>query len=111
MHSADIEWFERVQRPVICMLAIAPYPLTADEICGWITDSHQFDRVKIREVQWVLAEWRQFLVAEDTNPSTWRLYHRSFADFLASDEADGVDLDEYRRASVAATKSKIDRSG
>lgn len=108
MHSQNTDWFERVQRPVVCMLAVAPYPLSAATIRQWITDSGQFNAVTDRDVNRVLREWQQFLVSEPGPPPAWRLYHRSFADFLSSADADDVDLDDYRRASVAATRAKID---
>ena len=110
MHSTNPDWFERAQRPVVCMLAVAPYPLTVEKLREWINNSGQFDQVDDRLVKRVLNEWRQFLEKTEGASPAWRLYHKSFTDFLGSEDAEGVDLADFTRASVAAVGTKINWS-
>jgi hypothetical protein len=97
--------FERVQRPVVCMLAISPGPVTAAKITEWISNSG-LPQVTPREVKKVIAEWRPFLSELPGDPPRWRIYHSSFLEFLA-ERAEDVDLDEFREASLVATERKI----
>ncbi|MGY1776809.1 ATP-binding protein [Geodermatophilus sp. SYSU D00804] len=106
MRDVDVRRFERVQRPVVCMLAVAPGAVTAEKVAEWISESHVFEPVSVREVDHVLDEWRQFFNPEPGDPPRWRLYHTSFQKFLA-ERAEDVDLAQYRAASVAATGAKI----
>ena len=106
MRDANTERFERVQRPVVCMLAVSPGAVTAAKVAEWISNSGVFAPVAVREVDRVFKEWRQFFNQESGNPPRWRIYHTSFLTFLA-EHAEDVDLQEYREASVAATKTKI----
>jgi hypothetical protein len=106
MHDANVERFEKVQRPVVCMLAISPGAVTAAKVAEWIGGSGVFAPVPVGEVDRVLKEWRQFFNEVPGDPPRWRIYHTSFLTFLA-ERADDVDLQEYREASVAATKAKI----
>jgi hypothetical protein len=106
MRDADVERFERVQRPVVCMLAVSPGAVTAAKVAEWISNSGVFAPVPVTEVDRVLKEWRQFFNQEPGDPPRWRIYHTSFLTFLA-DRADDVNLQEFREASVAATGSKI----
>jgi hypothetical protein len=106
MHDADVERFERVQRPVVCMLAVSPGAVTAAKVAEWISNSGFFAPVPVNEVDRVLKEWRQFFNEEPGDPPRWRIYHTSFLTFLA-ERAEDVNLQEYRAASVAATGAKI----
>jgi hypothetical protein len=106
MRDADAERFEHMQRPVVCMLAVSPGAVTAAKVAEWISNSGVFSPVPVREVDRVLKEWRQFFNQEPGNPPRWRIYHTSFLSFLA-ERAEDVNLQEYREASVAATKAKI----
>jgi hypothetical protein len=106
MRDANIERFERVQRPVVCMLAVSPGAVTAAKVAEWISNSGVFAPVSVTEVGRVLKEWRQFFNQEPGNPPRWRIYHTSFLTFLA-ERAEDVNLQEFREASVAATGSKI----
>lgn len=107
MRDLDRNRFETIQRPVVCMLAAAPGPVTAAQVAEWITESGVFEPVSEREVSQVLRDWRQFFDEVPDRPPRWRIYHASFLTFLAND-AEDVDLDQYRRAAVAATAKKID---
>jgi hypothetical protein len=106
MRNADVERFERVQRPVVCMLAVSPEAVTAVKVAEWISNSSVFAPVPVKEVDRVLKEWRQFFNQEPGDPPRWRIYHASFLTFLA-ERAEDVNLQECREASVAATGAKI----
>jgi hypothetical protein len=108
MRDADFERFERVQRPVVCMLAVSPGAITAAKVAEWICNSGVFAPVSVQEVDRVLKEWRQFFNREPQKPGEsprWRIYHTSFLTFLA-ERAEDVNLEEYRKASIAATGAK-----
>ncbi len=103
MRDADEDRFDRVQRPVIGVLATAPAAVSAAKLTEWVNDSGYFSPIERRDVDRVLAEWRQFLNKEPGNPPRWRIYHLSFLEFLAKE----LDLDEYLSASNAAIGSKV----
>lgn len=105
MRDLDTARFDRLQRPVVCLLAVAPGAVTAAKITEWINDSG-LPPVTLREVTKVITEWRPFFVELPGSPPRWRIYHRSFLEFLA-ERADDVDLDEFRAAGLAATDHKI----
>jgi hypothetical protein len=76
MKDADPERFKRLQRPVLCFLAISFEPVTTLDLAEWTA-------VEPGEVKAVIDEWRQFLNEDpDSRPPVFRIYHRSFAEFL-----------------------------
>jgi hypothetical protein len=87
MRSADQERFSRYQEPVLCLLATAREPVTAERLVGWTArfwqsrgwDTRQLTAFTVRDV---LTEWEQFLHADGM---LYRIYHASFADFLAAE--------------------------
>jgi hypothetical protein len=87
------------------MLAVSPGAVTAAKVTEWISNSG-LAPVTLREVKKVITEWQPFLTPLPGNPPRWRIYHSSFLEFLA-EQADDVDLDEFRAAGLAATGRKI----
>jgi AAA ATPase-like protein len=81
MKEANAERFTRVQRPVLCFLAISREPVTTTRLTQWT-------RLEPADVMSVIREWWEFLNEDpgDGSGSRYRLYHRSFADFLDEQE-------------------------
>lgn len=76
MKDADPEKFARAQRPVLCFLAVSREPMTVDQL-------RDRTRLEPGTVRGVLREWHEFLNEE---AGQFRIYHRSFADFLDEHE-------------------------
>jgi hypothetical protein len=80
MKDADSVRFESFQRPVLCFLAISREPVTIPQLMEWT-------RLEPSPVKDVVREWREFLNEDpDVKPPTYRIYHRSFAEFLDEEE-------------------------
>jgi hypothetical protein len=87
MRSGDPERFGRYQEPVLCLLATAREPVAAERLVEWTGrfwqergwDTRQLTAFAVRDV---LTEWEQFLHVDDRH---YRIYHASFADFLADE--------------------------
>jgi hypothetical protein len=84
MRLSDEAEFDQVYAPIVCLLAVAREPLTAELISEWT-------KIERRKVRRALMAWRQFMTAEGKAPTSYRLYHRSFQEFLQ----DTVDLSEF----------------
>jgi hypothetical protein len=105
MRSADQERFGRYQEPVLCLLATAREPVSADHLVEWTAgfwqrrgwDARQLTPFAVRDV---LTEWEQFLHVDNT---LYRIYHASFADFLAAE----VGLAGYHEAIGLTALAKI----
>jgi hypothetical protein len=80
MKDADAERFATRQRPVLCFLAISREPVTLTQLMQWT-------RLEPGDVMDVITEWFEFL-NEDADQGTahYRIYHRSFAEFLDEQE-------------------------
>jgi hypothetical protein len=97
MKDADAERFARSQRPVLCFLAIGREPVTVPQLMEWT-------HLEPGDVKEVIAEWREFLNEHtDPRPSRFRIYHRSFAEFLDEQE----DLRWYHDQIANTALSKI----
>lgn len=97
MKDADPGRFSSLQRPVLCFLAICKEPVTIPQLTEWT-------RLGPGDVNGVISDWRQFLNEDsDRKPSYYRIYHRSFADFLDTEE----DLRWYHDQIVTTALSKI----
>jgi hypothetical protein len=71
------EW-KSLYRPVAGMLAAAGEPVTV----AWLAELSGNDSQDIQDQ--ILIPWRRFLTAErDQGSESWRIIHRSFADFLS----------------------------
>ena len=71
------EW-KTLYRPVISLLAVARESVTVE----WLADLSGCDREDVQDV--VLSGWRRYLSQERRNKADrWRIFHRSFGDFLA----------------------------
>jgi len=96
MKAADQDRFEGVQRPVLCFLAISREPVSVPQLMDWT----QLDPAAVTGV---IDEWRQFLNEDDdVKPALYRLYHRSFAEFL--DEEENLQWYHGRIADAALAK-------
>lgn len=80
MKDADPERFTAIQRPVLCFLAISREPVTVPQLMEWT-------RLEPGDIRRVIGEWREFLNEDlGTKPPRYRIYHRSFAEFLDDQE-------------------------
>lgn len=96
MKDRDEHKFLTRQRPVLCFLAVGREPVTIAQIADWT----QLDP---SAVQGVVAEWHEFLNVTPGTQPRYRLYHRSFADFLDAEEG----LRWYHEQIVEAAMTKI----
>ena len=97
MKDADPGRFQTLQRPVLCFLATSREPVTMTQLMEWA-------HLEPGDVKDVIAEWRQFLNEDlDSKPARYRIYHRSFAEFLESQE----NLRWYHSQIATAGLSKI----
>jgi trypsin-like peptidase/AAA ATPase-like protein len=103
MEDADRERFRRLQRPVICTLAKAKEAVSAVQVAEWINLSGDFERVDVTEVEDVFDEWSEFLNEQPGDPPLFRLYHKSFLDFLESTVA----LKRYGESIARAMRGKV----
>jgi serine/threonine-protein kinase len=85
MQIAEPVVFDEVYAPIVCLLAVAREPLSADHLRRWTSRSAS-------EVLNALGQWREFLDEVPSGDSVlYRIYHSSFQDFLATK----VDLKRY----------------
>jgi hypothetical protein len=96
MKSADEAEFTARQRPVLCFLAISEEPVTVAKLCEWTS-------LEPGPVKGVIKDWREFLNQSDATPPTFRIYHRSFAEFLDEEE----DLRWYHDQIIGTALGKI----
>jgi hypothetical protein len=92
MKDTDPDRFTNRQRPVLCFLAISREPVTLDQLTQWTL-------LEPGDVTEVIRTWREFL---NEDAGTYRLYHRSFADFL--DEHENLRYYHDRIAQAALAK-------
>lgn len=92
--------FKETHEKVICVLAVMTEPVSLDEVSGWT-------KIERREVQRIVQAWEPFLL-ESTfkGENLYRLYHVSFADFLAK----LVDLRNFSNLVATAIEEKIERA-
>jgi hypothetical protein len=96
MRDADQNRFATFQRPVLCFFAISPEPVTLMKLVQWTG-------LEPGDVKGVIREWREFLNDEaDEDTARYRLYHRSFAEFL--DEEENLRFYHDRIAQTALAK-------
>lgn len=97
MKDEDPQRFSNFQRPVLCFLAISGEPVTILQLTDWTG-------LEPGNVKSVVVQWRQFLNEDSEDRSTrYRIYHRSFADFLDEEE----NLRWYHGKVVDAALAKI----
>lgn len=97
MKDADPARFTAHQRPVLCFLAICREPVTIPQLMEWA-------HLELGEVSTVITDWREFLNENSgTKPPHYRIYHRSFAEFLDAEE----NLKYYHSLIATAALSKI----
>ena len=97
MKDADPGRFSALQRPVLCFLAICREPVTIPQLTEWT-------HLGPGDVNSVISDWREFLNEDSgSKPSHYRIYHRSFAEFLDTEE----DLRSYHNQIVTTALSKI----
>jgi hypothetical protein len=97
MKAADPGRFQTMQRPVLCFLAISREPVTIPQLMQWT-------HLEPGDIKNVIADWREFL-NEDRHrqPPRYRIYHRSFAEFLDAEE----NLRWYHSQIAATALAKI----
>jgi len=93
MKAADPDRFTAYQRPVLCFLAISREPVTVAQLAQWT-------HLERGEITGVIHEWREFLNPDDDR---YRIYHRSFAEFLEGEE----NLRYYHEQIVQSALAKI----
>ena len=80
MKDADPVRFATRQRPVLCFLATSREPVTIPQLMEWTS-------LEPGDIRGVVDEWREFLNEDEgTKPPRYRIYHRSFAEFLDEQE-------------------------
>ncbi len=95
MKNADEQQFTTKQRPVLSFLAISRAPVTIAQLAEWAG-------LELSDVKNVVQEWREFLNEDPGRPARYRIYHRSFAEFL--DEEENLRWYHDRIAQVALAK-------
>ena len=92
--------FQKTHERVICVLAVMTEPVSLDEVADWT-------KMERREVRRIVQAWEPFLL-EGVSNGEWlyRLYHASFAEFLAKQ----VDLRDYSKLVAIAIKAKVERA-
>jgi AAA ATPase domain len=93
MKAANPNRFTTYQRPVLCFLAISREPVTVDQLAQWT-------QLEPGDVTSVIQEWREFL---NPDGDRYRIYHRSFAEFLDEEE----NLRYYHEQIVQSALAKI----
>lgn len=96
MKAKDREIFEGVQRPVLCLLAVSQEAVSITQLAEWT----RLDPPLVRSV---IRDWREFLNENFDGTRRFRLYHKSFADFLDEEE----DLRFYHNRIASAALAKI----
>ena len=80
MKDLNPERFATLQRPVLCFLATSREPVTIPQLMEWTG-------LEPGDVRGVIDEWREFLNSDpEPPPPRYRVYHRSFAEFLDEQE-------------------------
>lgn len=96
MKDLDPARFATIQRPVLCFLAISCEPVSVTRLMQWT-------QLEPGDVMSVIDEWREFLNADpDADPPRYRVYHRSFAEFL--DKQENLSWYHARIADIALAK-------
>jgi hypothetical protein len=89
--------FEETHERVICVLAVMTEPVSLDEVADWT-------KIERRAVQLIVQAWEPFLLESvSKDERLYRLYHASFADFLAKQ----VDLRNYSKLVTSAIRKKV----
>ena len=117
MRDPDRERFRRYQEPVVCLLATAREPVSAQQLLDWTRNYWQQQGwnplgLSPVDVDDVTEAWREFLNSEEFDDGVkYRVYHASFQDFLA----DRVGLTRYHdtigRTALAKIPGFLDRDG
>jgi hypothetical protein len=106
MRTEDTARFERAYEPVVCMLATAREPVTAEQVLEWVNARETADRrLSTGDARRAIEEWREFLNEEedDAGTRTYRIYHASFQEFLDKE----VGLKRYHDAIADNALAKI----
>jgi hypothetical protein len=69
-------------------------PVSVSQLSEWT-------RLAPGEVRGVIRQWREFLNVEPGAPATYRIYHRSFGEFLDAEEDLGWYQDQISDAALA----------
>ena len=92
--------FAETHERVICVLAVMTEPVSLEEVAEWT-------KIECREVRRIVQAWEPFLLESVSNDEQlYRLYHASFAEFLARQ----VNLRDYSELVATAIEAKIERA-
>jgi hypothetical protein len=92
--------FKETHECVICVLAVMTEPVSLDEVADWT-------KIERREVWRIIQAWEPFMLESIfNNEQLYRLYHISFAEFLAKQ----VDLRNYSVLVATAIEAKIEHA-
>lgn len=76
MQIAEADEFDELYAPVVCVLAVAREPVTAEQL-------HKWTGKEVAKINRAIAQWREFLEVDSVNGlRRYRIYHTSFQDFL-----------------------------
>jgi|GEM_PF-4689451 len=107
MGMENAEEFRNLLAPIIFFMAAAGDAVPAREIADWINASGAFSPTTTFAVHDVLeGKWRQFVHVEEGNPATYRLYHRSFLEFLEKKK----EIADYRSMLADVLNDQVDRN-
>lgn len=98
MRVQDAERFEQYYEPVVCLLAVAPEPISLARLAEWA-------ELPPRRVSEVIQDWHTFLnmVQDAQGDPLYRIYHSTFQSFLRED----VGLKPYARQAAQAILRKL----
>ena len=85
MRDGDVQEFEKLYEPIVCILGVAQEPITMDQIASWT-------KIDKSQVKRAIEKWSEFLQpTKQDKQQLYRIYHASFQDFLSNQ----VDLTKY----------------
>lgn len=84
-HASTAEW-EDVLLPPLRVLTVAEDPLTLEQLSRVLTIGRPQGPLRKADIRAALSRWGQFLSVEPGPPASYRLYHRSFQEFLQAKE-------------------------
>jgi Domain of unknown function (DUF4062)/AAA ATPase domain len=101
MREQDTEKFDRLIKPVVCVLAAIEEDVSIDKIA-------EITNIEYGHVLYVIRKWREFLHEKKTNGIRYyRIYHSTFQKFLEEEVDSG--LRPYRKMITSAFKNKYGR--
>jgi hypothetical protein len=102
MRCTDLQRFELIYQPVVCILAAAREAVSVDQVAEWT----QLDPIQVLKV---FRSWSEFMQEESLvhGQVLYRIYHTAFRDFLQEEVDPG--LKTYHAMIADAVRNKIRR--